>query len=250
MKIGKPNYSLVEILEQFENMPFASNVEKQITLCLLKILEDSTFYLFNDNYKHYVSDMEFEKEPLSSFGNIPSNVSVEFFDTSLEFDILINIIDSKNPLLKRLISILGENVSGDYKLLLFYYKDRDGYWNILVESICLKNNVEKRVEIFKKRSFGLKQSVISEEDATYLNSFFDEIKDIEKNIRKIISFKNMEFVHIPIPKNGKAYKIPHIFFREPNRKNLNREKYTKKLESNSLSFSRSIYKLKDKLFFK
>lgn len=261
MNISKPEYYISDIVEKYKDIEFKSKIEEEITICLMDILEDSSKYLFSDSYQLYVNefkDIKADLDLIDFFTDKNLNVSVEYFDELINKEVLINIIDSDHPLLKKILLLLGKDESEIKRFkAMFYYNKDDDEWKIPIESICLDiDNKKSTLDIFTNKTFNMKNTMQSDDENKSKGSLIDSLFDMFNDLLNIVTNKKMEFILVPPTKSKKKrkskryyYKVSHIFLRKPESVIKNNEAEKSKLIYNKNKFNENINKIKDKMFF-
>jgi hypothetical protein len=261
MNISKPKYYITEITEQFENKSDVTAIESKVIGCILDILNDSSKFLFSDNYSYYIDEFEDDGSSSDLFSSNGDNLSFEYFDSLLKRDVLINIIDDEHPLYEKLFLLLGKKMSKKEKnkLILYFYKNQNDEWCMPVETVVVSENLSKNnLQLFPNKAFNMSNNLRGQSQKDSFSTFIDGLLDIFKGLLTIMSNKKMEFVLVP-PKKSKSkskakrklyyYKVCHIFFRKPESNLKNNQALSVKIRHKNRDFDKNIKNIKEKLFF-
>lgn len=268
MYISRPNYSVEELVLQFEKKEDMPLVEKSISSCILNILKESDKFLISELYPFYVE--EFEKEEniekdssgSSSSGKVKlepykENITFEYFDSFLNKEVLINILGVCNPLYLKLLTILGKKHNADEKgYMIIYFFKQNNDWGMPVETIIIDEKFKKTIiQIFPQKSFSMKNNMYSEDQQNSLQSFINGLFSIFSSLMGIFKNKNIEYINVnPLKpnKNNKkcySYKVPHIFLNPPINNLKTNQALTMSIQHKNKLFDKNIKNIKDKLYF-
>ncbi len=256
----KPNYSILELIEYYKTKELNS-IDSAICNCIIEVLEDSEKYLFHNYFENYIYDLkDFSYAKDTSFINFEAlnkNISLEYFNPYNNQEIVLNVIDFKHPLFKKLINLLGQShelSKKKAKLLLYFEKHKDE-WLIPVETIYVdENGKEESLKIFPSKSFKLKNSIEHKDKLDSFKGFFNGLLDIFKCALYFFN-DQQEYVYIPpIYKNkynkGYYYKVPQMFLKNP-RVNINTDEgLSMGIKNKNKVFYKNKNNLKDSLFIK
>lgn len=258
----KPKYLIEDLKENLEEKK-VNSVEKAVLTCFVDILNDSERFLFHSFFENYVfefEDLKFsEKNNYSDmFKNIGGNTTIEYFDMYNNQDVLLNILDSKHPLFKKLTNLLGQSnkikSNKNAKLLLFFFKEEDeDDWQIPVETIFIddKNNYDT-LKLFPARSFNLANSLENKDQKDSFTSFFEGLFDIFKSI--LFFFRgDIEYIYVPplYDKKGNVgylYKVYQCFTKPPSINLKENPEFSVKLKEKYKIMKRNSNKIKNNLY--
>lgn len=260
----KPNYIISDFIDYYKNKELNS-IDNAVIKCIIEILEDSDKFLFHNYFENYVYDLEsfktinnsFNQKSNFNFDNLPKNFSLEYYNPYNNQEIIINIIDFKHPLFKKLLNLLGQSntLINKKSKAIFYFEKNKNEWLIPVETIYLNENGEdEKLKIFPSRAFKLKNSLENKEKLDSFKGFFGGILDLFKTIFCFFG-EDQEYVYIPPiykDKNNKGYlyKVPQIFLQNPTINIKTDQSLSINIKNRNKIFYRDKANLKDSLFLK
>lgn len=260
MQIDKPKYLINDFMDSFEDKEYKSNIEKEITFCILNILDESIKYIMNDLIELYVDELKsvYSVDDLSSVDHI-DNISIEFFDNFNNKDVLISIVDSENDLVKKLFMLLGKNLNKKLKIMIYYHKDDDDKWCIPIQAVCFDGDFNKYVyDIYPNKTYEYKNSSLFRDEST--KSVLGSLFDLFSNILNIFSYTKMEHVLFQSSESktkGKKkkrpkyyYKVLHLFFRKPEKVTNKKLSDYSSLKRKNNHFYKNIKKIESGFYYK